>query len=320
MKKLLVLLVAVVFASCSQDQVESTNPVAVTSLSVLDGKLLSFKDDKSFIKEYSALSELKSTKEIQGWILKKGHSSLFNTSDASEEMQDSVISNTRIIYSNALKAIVNADSKFKIGEKVLWLNERNFYVLTENDFDKKSPELTILKNNLEVYGKLLNYSDSKKNKSSSIASRSTLPNENRSKTYVVGLPNSKRYVLDLFNETIVVNDNIASSKMYLRYTLQYNSCSFWRCTWKTDTSTPWTVNGGPNTLTSTVIGSNDGYGPWTLSYLDSSVKYGQNTFLLATWGSRAPLLPQYVNFDISGSVFWKYNSSSIEYPQAISWY
>ncbi|MFV8347509.1 hypothetical protein [Flavobacterium sp. ZB4P13] len=236
MKKLLVLLVAVFSASCSQDEVESTNPVAETSSSVLDGKLLSYKDDKSFVKEYSALSELKSTKEIQGWISKKGHSSLLNTLDASEGIQDSIIDNTRIIYSDALKAIVNDESKFKINGKVLWLNGINLYELNIENKDKNSVELIGLINDLKIYGSVFNANNKlKKNKESS-TSRLTMPNINGSSVTYMNSANDKRYYMVVFNETIIVN-GVSSSKMYLRASMTYKSCSFWRCTYKEDTTT-----------------------------------------------------------------------------------
>ncbi len=235
MKKLLVLLVSVVFVSCSQDQFES-NDSAETSSSFLDGKLLSYKDDKSFIKEYSALSELKSTKEIKGWISKKGHTSLLNTSIASEVIQDSLIDNTRIIYSDALKAIVNDESKFKINGKVLWLNGINLYELNIENRDKNSAELIGLINGLKIYGSVFNANNRlKKNKESS-TSRLTMPNINGSSVTYMNSANDKRYYMVVFNETIIVN-GVSSSKMYLRASMTYKSCSFWRCTYKEDTTT-----------------------------------------------------------------------------------
>ncbi|WP_281310541.1 hypothetical protein [Flavobacterium flavigenum] len=317
MKKLIGLFVLLITISCSnEDQMESNStPVSNLSSSVLDGKMLSFKNEESFIKEYSEVSEMKSSKEVQNWISKKGLESLLNNAaDNSVEMEEDILSDSRIIYSDGLKAILNADSKLKIGNKVLWLNERAFYILENKDVDKSTQELISLKDNLEVYGKLLNYSDSKSR--TSLTGRDVIPNENRSKTYVVGLPNNNRYVLDLFNETIVINGQISTSKMYVRYTLQYKSCSFWRCTWKQDTTTPWHIY--LYSLTSTVGGE---YGPWFFSSLDTNtLMYGQKTFLLATWGFRAPALPQYVNFNVSGNIQWKYASSSTTYPQEISWY
>lgn len=100
MKKLFVLLVALVFASCSQDQFESSNPAAESPLSVLEGDLLSYKDDASFIKEYSALSEYKTKIELQNWISQKGHRTLLNSIDESLVVQDSIFDSSKIIYSD----------------------------------------------------------------------------------------------------------------------------------------------------------------------------------------------------------------------------
>lgn len=239
MKKLLVVLVAVVFASCSQDQVETLNQEALeTSLSVLDGGLLSYKDDASFIKEYSALSKLKTGKEVQSWISKKGHTSLLNSIDESLVVQDSVFDKSKIIYSDAIKAIVNSDSKFKIDGKVIWLNEHTFYKLPEKDYIKNSQELKAVKGSLTTYGSITNgtksnVADIKKNSKTSII----IPTINGySVSYSNWGPESKRYNLTIFNESILLN-GILSSRMYVRTSVDYRSCSFWRCTWKFDGST-----------------------------------------------------------------------------------
>lgn len=313
MKKLLVLLVAVVFASCSLDQVESVNTEEQSSLSALDGKLLSFKDDKSFIKEYSALSELKNTKEIQGWISKKGHTSLLNASDASEGIQDSIIDNTRIIYSDALKAIVNDESKFKINGKVLWLNERNLYELTEKDVNKNLSELKTVKNELKVYGSIFSLSNSKQKIKDNLTNRWVVPNENRAMTYVNNGPNDKRYILDLFNETIVINNETVSTKMFLRSTMQYKSCSFWRCTYKNDTSTSRSMQ-----ISVTHNWVNE------LNNLFNGVFYtegftGTFTLLLANANSslQVPSFP--FNFSISGNVK-TIGFNGYVWNQSVSWY
>jgi len=309
MKKLFVLLVVVVFASCSQDPIEDLNQVvSETSLSVLEGGLLSYKDDASFIKEYSKLSELESTKDIQDWITKKGHSSFLNISDTNEELQDSIISNNRIIYSDALKSILSTESKFKINGKVIWLYESNLFVLTHKYLDKSILELKTNKNNLEVYGRISNLNT--KQKSSNANSRSVIPNENRIKTFVTNFPDSKRNILDLYNETIVFNDQIVSSKMFLRTIFQYRSCSFWRCTWKNSTENclinNYTVNGS---------------GDWISNYIPNDMFPGSKTFLLATWtGGTPPQTIGYTNYIVSGTIRWQTISNLYSYETPISWY
>src|SRR5699024_9199968 len=65
----------------------------------------------------------------------------------------------------------------------------------------------------------------------------TIDNANKWKSYskVFG---ERRLIVELFNETIYFNDNTLSSKMFLRSRKDYESCSFWRCTWKNDVNTP----------------------------------------------------------------------------------
>ncbi len=235
MKKLLLLFVAVIATSCSSDD---PNPVIATSqiesLSVLDGNLLSFKDEGSFIKEYSKLAELKSGKEIQAWITKKGHSSFLNSIDTTEVIQDK-FDNTIIIYSDALKSIVNKDFKFKIEGKILWLNQRNLYVLSENDIEKSEEELEKLKSDLEVYGNVLGLKQNKAQKGN-LTDR-TIPNANRSKGWSYGYSyenRDRRIDLTLFNETIILNGNVKSTKMFLRCQRFAKFCSFWKCRWNSD--------------------------------------------------------------------------------------
>lgn len=277
MKKLFVILIAFVFASCSQDQVEPANRVVENSLSVLDGKLLSYKDDESFIKEYSRLSEYKTRTDIENWISKKGHISLLNNSELIENYNDSIIDNTRIIYSDALKAIINKESKFMINGKVLWLNGIDFYELSFEDKDKNSSVLKGLINDLQIYGSVFNANRLKKNTESS-TSRLTMSNVNGNSVTYTNSANNKRYYMVIFNETIIVNGS-SSSKMYLRASMTYESCSFWRCTYKEDTATgrylyfnvsivqPWyssVINGGSyfGSGNQTILLSTMGSGPY----------------------------------------------------------
>lgn len=318
MKKLILLFVLTAILSCSNEDQNVSKDVSASSssASVFDGKMLSYGSKESFIKEYSELSGLKSEKDIQNWISNKGLESLLNISNDSIEMENDVLSDSRIIYSNALKAILNSESKLKIEEKTIWLHERNFYLLSENDIDKSSEELILIKDKLEIYGNLLSVSNSKTDTKLGLTARQTVVNENRVKTYVVNLTSNRRNVIDLFNETIVINNQISSSKMYLRFTLQYKSCSFWRCTWKNDTETGWKI--AFNNLDPGVT-----Y-PWSWVFDSSNVglmMVGQNTFLLSNLVIK-PMLPdyQYPNFYVSGSITWMYSLSPNTFPQAISWY
>lgn len=234
MKKLITLFLVATVLSCSSDDQGNQNvvPVTIASDSVLDGKILSFKNEESFIKEYSELVTLSGDK-LRKWISSKGVVSLLNASNDSLEMEEDAISESRIIYSDALKSILNTESKIMINGKVLWLNDRTFYVLSEKEINKSSGELISSKEQLVIYGQLLSVSGSAK----SLTSRSIVPNENRIKTFASAettISGSRlRHVVDLYNETIVFNNMIQTSKMFLRSTLQYRSCSsIGGCKWR----------------------------------------------------------------------------------------
>jgi hypothetical protein len=312
MKKLIALFVLLATISCSnEDQTESNNaPASNLSSSVFDGKMLSFKNDESFIKEYSEISEMKTSKDVQNWISNKGLESLLNNSDDSNEMEEDVLSDSRIIYSDALKAVLNYDSKVKINEKIIWLNERNFYLLSQEEASKSSKELSLIKENFEIYGKLLNYAGSK----NVLTSRDVIPNENRTKTFINGEGEFNfsgvrlRHVLDLFNETIVVNNQIQSSKMYLRCVMQYRSCSTWTCSWKTD-------NSKERDYSSQYIANDE---TWNTSYFNTDAVTGSKTFLLSTWIGSFVLTNPYHNFVISGKI--QFQMADGWHETLISWY
>lgn len=305
MKKITTLFIAVIFASCSQDQLTSETPITDSSLSVRNGNLISYKDDTTFLKEYSFLSEMKDQKQIQNWITKKGHTSLMNVQNDSEVFQDSIIDNTKVIYSNALKAILNEESKFMIDQNVIWLNGNNFYLLDKDNLDKNITELLAIKSNLNVYGSLSSTPSQKNNTTSR-----TVPNENRSKDWVQYFDSSnKRLVLVLFNETVKFsNGDIASSKMFLYNAEQYKSCSFWRCTWKTNNNTINTLNF--SSFSSYIYG-------WNVLQSNGSFNYSNgSTILIAT---------NYLdttNYSNSGTINTSvlYGSFGYNWSQYISWY
>jgi hypothetical protein len=279
-----------------------------------DGKMMSFKNDESFISEYSDLSKLSKDK-LEKWISSKKAIVLLNAFDNLSELEfeDGVIPEAGLVYSDALKAVLNSESKVKIGDKILWLNERNFYLLSENEVNKSLKELNDIKANLKVYGRLLSVGDSDKN----FASKNVIPNENRTKTFVSGemsVSGSRlRHVLDLFNETIYLNDVLKSSKMYLRSRLQYRSCSTWRCTWK--------EAGNVRSLSTGLFCGSCGNGtlaPWSMADINVTGISGTQTYLLGEWTLVSPLADLYPNFVVSGSVtcYVAGGATSVD----ISWY
>lgn len=300
MKRKLVLIVFMALISCNaDDQMDQSEVAEIFDEPVLVNEILEFKTEESFLGLYSNLSTF-DTDELNKWISDKKLIALLNITSDSLEMQEDVISKSRVIYSDALKSILNYDSKVKIGNNTLWLNERSFYLLPRNLQNKRSKDLIAIQDDLQVYGQLLGSIKRDDNSTS----RNTFPNENRSKTFVTELEGEQgsrlRHVLDLFNETIVINDVIKSSKMYLRSTLQYRSCSTWRCTWKdaSDLRSFQAIN-----LFCNVCQNSDVFSPWKLEIPISAVGLsGTQTFLLANWTLSNVLVERFPNFAVSGSV------------------
>ena len=301
-------MVATVLSCSSEDQVKSDGSYSVSSDPILEGKLLSFKTEESFVKEYSSLATLHSD-ELKNWVSSKGLVSLLNVPSESVEMEEEVISQSKVIYSDALKSILNSDSKVQIAGKVLWLNERNFYLLSENEINKTSEELLNEKDKLQVYGQLLSISKSAKN----FTNRNVIPNENRIKTFYseeINVSGSRlRHVVDLYNETIVLNDDIQTSKMFIRSTLQYRSCSTFRCTWKEVM----------NLRTFSTLDLYTGK-PWYLYNRNEYGITGTRTYLLVDWTLILVAADPYANFIVSGSVNCQIENTNSIFSIPISWY
>ena len=315
MKKLLTLFLGLTILSCSSEDQESekANSLKGASESVLDGKVLSFQSEESFVREYSYLATLNKD-ELQKWISSKGVVSLLNTTDNSLGIEEDVISESRVVYSAALESILNAESKLKIAGKVLWLNERSFYLLSENETILSVKELVERKSELEKFGELLSISGASK----SLTGRMVLPNENRVKTFASAEMNVSgsrlRHVVDLYNETILLNGSILTSEMFLRSTLQYRSCStLGGCKWKEAFN--------PRYLRSNFIGG-DTEGVWTVGNIyTSSTVTGTQTYHVGHWTFKIPTHSN-SNFVISGPITC---SLDIPFPTPevsvdISWY
>lgn len=298
MKKIIALFLVFTVLSCSSEDPSNQEVALENSGSVLDGKMLSFKSEKAFIKEYSDLT-LFSSEELKEWISSKKLESFLNVSDNSEGIEEDVVPGSRLVYSDALKAILNSDLKAKVNGDVIWLNERTFYLLSKNEVNKTSKELVSQINNLKIYGSLLSLS----NPTANLTSKNLIPNENRIKTFAseeMNINGSRlRHVVDLFNETIYINDQLESSKMFIRSIMQYRSCSTWRCTWKEASN--------PRKLSSDLycaVCQNGENSPWGFSgnITTTSAVSGTQTYLIGNWHLINVLQPQnqFPNFAISG--------------------
>ncbi|WP_289662644.1 hypothetical protein [Flavobacterium panacagri] len=318
MKKILAFFLMTALLSCSnEDQtIQSAEGLSANSLSVLDGTTLSFKDDKSFITEYNELTKLKTGEELQAWISKKKHSSLLNAINESVIDQEETLEDTEVskyIYSNALSAIFNEDSKVKINGKTLWLNEQNLYELSSVDLNKTSEQLQVERSNLKIYGNV--FGETKNNETG----RSII-NANKSKSWEYGFNwdgRERKIILTLFNETIYLNGDVYTTKMFLRAQRLGRYCSVWRCRWNSDA-------GG------VVMVRFTGYTNWPINpifveYYSYQLNDNANTIMLAD-GSRYSgtpvMLPGPADyFAVSGTVTCSFtNVPAIQFqPAATTW-
>lgn len=310
MKKLLTFLLLAFIVSCSSEDpaVDSVN--SQSDESTLQDGILTFKDEKSFIGEYSKLSKMNPS-ELQKWISAKKVNSLLNTSNDSLVMQEEILSDSRIIYSDAMKAILNNESKVKIGEKVLWLNGNDLFLLSGLDKEKSQQELKASSFDLKIYGKVLGGLP-KDNNLDKMVSKG-VPNANRSKDWIHGYSaggRDRRVIFTLFNETVVLNGVISSSKMFFKCVKQGKYCSVWKCRWNNDNdpkdvsvNQPYSVSNydwlNPN-IFQTYYGIT---GDFTLLLSTLSVNPGQTDYLNYTPGA-------IVGVKVDG----------IERSQVLSWY
>lgn len=325
MKKLIALVLVAAMVSCSsEDETNQVGDAKSSDLSVLDGNLLSYKDDASFIKEYSALTELKTGTDLQNWISKKGHSPLLNATDETEQDEqevNTISESSKNVYSDAISAVFNKEAKVKVNGKVLWLHEQNLYELNESDLDKNSAQLEASKSDLKLYGNIFG-------ESKSSATGRNIANANKSLGWEYGFRwdgRERRLTLLLFNETIYLNGDVKTTKMFLRAERLGKYCSTWKCRWNSD------ANGVINIRF-------NGYANWTLNPNISNpggyiIDQNTNTVLFAD-GTRDPNTPIVVVgsppdfFAVSGTVtsvvtnvpVIQFQPLTTSWAQQISWY
>lgn len=126
-KTVFFLLLTMIAFSCSEDEL---------SIESVSGDRFSFTSMEEFHDMYIMLTEFESKEELQYWAKTKNHSTLLNSTD-----------NTVEFYSNALKTILNKDSEFELGEKIVWFNKGHLYAIPKRD----EARLNDLKENPELY-------------------------------------------------------------------------------------------------------------------------------------------------------------------------
>lgn len=226
MKKIIsILTFSLLLFSCSTEnenssQMELAFDLKKTVNEKYDGKIFKFNDTEDFLNFYNELSNLKAN-EFQDYLKIKGNNnSIFfrNLSKEEDVLEDVTQSKNsidtkndrEIVVSEFLSTIFNFDNEIMIGNDIILLNNKGEIV------SKTSENLIGYINNTKSANELSRH------------------NVNYYKSWTVNRPGNKRATLTIFNETLYLNNNLSSSKLFYRVHQQYKSCSFWRCTWKDD--------------------------------------------------------------------------------------
>jgi hypothetical protein len=305
---LTLMLILLIFSSCSKDQLEDSNANGIDSMEVEQNNLVpDYPDLDSFMDDYNNLSVLNSKDQIDDWLNEKGHVSLLTVSDSIYKMSDSL----GVIYSDAFMALFNKDGRAKIGSEDILLNKNTLYALGVNSKNKNLKEIE----NLSVFGKIRNLQESSNFKNPG----EYIPNANRWKTYV-DYYNNKKQITELYNETLIFDGNAYSSKMFFRFRIDYESCSFWRCTWKNDTGTQRVIDvnitfGGINTWPSAQY-------PYGYNIINTTIIAKDHyNFLIANHNQNGVESQNfYINGDITITIVPTYITDHVWEIQNLSWY
>ncbi len=188
-----------------------------------DGEILTFENEKDFISFYNLLSSLDQS-DFQDFLrIKDGNnSSLFR--NLSEEVEKEMETNNnkilevknseKLFVSEYFSTIFNYDNEVIIAKKTVSITESGDLLSHDRD-----------ENKLSVLGNIINYNNQ------NLAKRS---GANSSQSWGLSTGRGRRVILTFFNETIYINNQVSSSKVFYRIHQQRESCSFWRCTWKDD--------------------------------------------------------------------------------------
>lgn len=292
MKKRFILLftAVLIFTSCETDFKESTtlDNSAALKFTTENGNIMSFETVEDFLKTYEELSMM-NPENFQKFIQKNNYGYLASI-DTSKETEESIeaLMNTEKeepIYSDALLSIVNKDFQFKIGNEIIRFDRENGNLHKMIEQEKYAPNK---RNSYESYGSVVNLPNERINHDPWPYTEA-FPNRNRSIRITNTYPGDRKLYVDLFNETINIHNqynNITSSKMFLRITKEYRSCSSWRCKTKQDNATMVKTN-----LSSLTVSP----GAWTnIYYTPIEFTAGSYTALIANYNHNWPPPPQIV--------------------------
>lgn len=309
-KLILVLLMAIFIFSCSNDNlndnivgdvVESSPDIMQLVQEKYDGEIFRFDDNEDFVNFYNMLSNT-SIEEFEKFLSVKdeNNSSFYNDQFREEETDENDEDGLRIfegdfIISQFISTIFNNENKIIISDKTILLDQSGDFI------DIKSKE---------IIGYLANSLSEKTEYENSVQNRY---NVNYTKTWL-RTDGSKRVWLDIFNETIYINNIVSSSKVYYKISQQYKSCSFWRCTWKNDSrnaSIYYLFPGnsrGTNTITNWP-GLYQNYSPETFSTFSFTQKIAEYVFVAPMGMTAFHIIDGYIGYH---SVF-SYGFDNLEY-------
>lgn len=182
-----------------------------------DGNIFKFKDNKDFISFYNLLSNSKSNdyrflKKIKGSNNSYLYESLFNQEEESANI-------------NTNNTVAQIEKKLNISEYLLIIFNNKNEININNKIVRINKNGLLISNN-KTYGAVSNQLKTKENQENKY-------NVNYTKNWVY-TSGGKRVTLSIFNETIYINNIVSSSNLFYKIHRQYESCSFWRCTWKDD--------------------------------------------------------------------------------------
>jgi hypothetical protein len=246
MKKLLGLFSILFLVSCSQDSQELIEVAKTADDISVENGILKFQNQDAFLKYYNILTEMESADKIENWVNKDGFQSLYYVRDSANSSEVFERENTVRNYSTALKALLNTDSKLKIGNDLMWLDEGKFYSIPIDFAGKSTTELKSALSKFKIYGTVSNY-DGVKSQIANNTNREVIANANKSITwehnYYYGRP--RRVLITLFNETIMFNEEILqSTKMFLKVVRQGEYKSTWKKRWNVDEGSVFIKVGG----------------------------------------------------------------------------
>jgi hypothetical protein len=132
LSKITLLVLTVIFAfSCTQEETETIAPLAAK-------EHITFKSITEFYKTIDIVSKL-DDEQIESWVLENNPNALYSViNDSNNSLSESLLR-----LPKAYTVVINKNAEFILNDKVIWLNQGNYYEFNFGDDRmnlKKSPE------------------------------------------------------------------------------------------------------------------------------------------------------------------------------------